>query len=157
MAERTPKLMKQEWWPQPHKLNGGFSFELDDATIDTTILPFAFYDEGLGTPSALETHPENAAFAIVGDQANCFVNSTINVINAEVRFTLTSKFMDDNLTAIRFSTMLIHMAFINDYTAIDELTTFEIQDVLHMQTESTDRQGGPLYVAGTDLAEKSTA
>jgi len=154
MGERVPILMKKQWFPQPHRLNGSFSFEFDDNTLDATILPIAFYDEGLGAPSSIETHPENAAFAIINDQANCFVNSSINVVNAECRFSLTSKFIDDNLTQVRFATMPIHMAFINDYTAIDELTSLEVQDILMMQTESTDRQGGPLYVAATDLPEK---
>ncbi len=146
--------MKQEWYPQPHFLDGSFSFELDDGTLDSTIVPVAFYDEGLGSPSALETHPENAAFAVVQDQANCFVNSTINVVNAEFRFSINSNFLDDNLTVVRFATMPIHMAFINDYTAIDELSSLEVQDLLEMQTESSDRQGGPLYVAAKDMAEK---
>ncbi len=53
--------------------------------------------------------------------------------------------------------MPIHMAFIDDYTAIDELSTLEVQDVLEMQTESTDNQGGPLYVAAKDLPEGTAA
>jgi len=153
--EKAPKLMRQTWWPQPHRIDGGVTFEMDNDGIDTTIVPFAFYDEGLGAPSAIETHPENAAFSIVNDQANCFVNSRINVMLAELRFSLTSKFFDDNLSGIRFATMPIFMAFINDYTAIDELSSLEIQDILEMQTESTDNQGGPLYVAATDLPMKS--
>jgi len=152
--ERTPRLMRTEHYPQPHDIRGGVTFELDNGVIDSTIIPFAFYDEGLGAPSAVETHPENAAFAVVDKQANCFVNSRINMIHAELRFSLTSKFFDDNLSGIRFATMPIFMAFINDYTAIDELSALEIQDVLEMQTETTTNQGGPLYVAGTDLPEK---
>ncbi len=154
--DKAPKFMKQKWWPQPHRLTGEITFELDDATFDSTIIPFAFYDEGLGAPSALETNPENAAFAIVGDQANCFVGSRINTIFAELRFSLTSKFFDDNLQGVRFATMPIFMAFINDYTAIDELSSLEVQDILMMQTESTDRQGGPLYVAAKDMVERTT-
>ncbi len=153
--ERSPQFKKQKWWPQPHDIDGSCSFEVDNGSIDTTIVPIAFYDEGLGAPSAIETNPENAAFAIVADQANCFVGSRINMIMAEFRWSLTSKFFDDNLPGIRFATMPIFMAFINDYTAIDELTSLEIQDVLEMQTESTDRQGGPLYVAAADMVEKT--
>ncbi len=149
--------MKQKWWPQPHRLTAGVTFELDSATLDSTIIPIAFYDEGLGAPSLIETNPEHANFAIVGDQANCFVGSRVNTYYAEFRFSLTSKFFDDNLSGIRFATMPIFMAFQNDYTAIDELSSLEVQDVLMMQTESTDRQGGPLYVAGTDLPEKVAA
>ncbi len=154
MAERVPILRKKQWFPQPHRVSGSFAFEFDDSGLDATILPIAFYDEGLGAPSSIETHPENASFAIVNDQANCFVNSSINVVFAQLRFSLTSKFHDDNLTQLRFATMPIHMAFINDYTAIDELSSLEVQDILMMQTESTDRQGGPLFVATKDLPEK---
>ncbi len=153
MAERIPKLMKQTWFPQPHRIQGACTFELDDATIDSTIVPIAFYDEGLAAPSARETNPENAAFAIVVDEANCFVGSRINMIIAEFTFRLTSKFFDDNLSGIRFATMPIFMAFKQDYEAVDELTSIEVQDVLEMQMETTTNQGGPLYVAGTDVAE----
>ncbi len=154
MTEKVPKMMMQHWYPQPHLINGSFSFELDNATLDSTIVPIAFYDEGLGAPSSKETHPEHTSFAVVQDEANCFVDSRINMILAEFRISLSSKFADDNLQSIRFATMPIFMSFINDYTAIDELSSLEIQDVLNMQTEATDRQGGPLYVAATDLPEK---
>ncbi len=155
MAEKTPRMSRLEVYPQPHNLEGSCSFEFDDATLDSTIVPIAFYDEGLGAPTAQETHPENAAFAVVGDAANCFPNSTINVINAQFTFSLNSNFLDDNLMILKFATMPIHMAFINDYTAIDELSSLEVQDVLNMQTESTDRQGFPLFVAAKDLPEKT--
>ncbi len=147
-------MRKQRWYPQPHRITAGITFELDDGAIDSTTIPIAFYDEGLGAPSARETNPRHASFAIVNDECNCFVGSNINLIAAEFRFSLTSKFFDDNLSGIRIGTMPIFMAFQNDYTAIDELSQLEIQDVLMMQTESTDRQGGPLYVATTDMAEK---
>ncbi len=83
MAEKIPKFMKQKWFPQPHDISGSCTFEVDDETLNSTIVPIAFYDEGLGAPSSLETHPENAAFAVVADQANCFVGSRINIINAQ--------------------------------------------------------------------------
>ncbi len=151
MALRVKQFTKVEMYAQPHDIRRGFAFELDDATLDATIVPFAFYDEGMGAPTALETHPENAAFAVIANQANCFINSRINLVLANIRVALTSKALDENLPAVRIGIMPIHMAFIDDYTAIDELSTLEVQDVLEMQTESTDNQGGPLYVAATDL------
>ncbi len=157
MALRVKQFTKVEMYAQPHQIGRQFAFELDDATLDSTIVPFAFYDEGMGAPTALETHPENAAFVVVAHQANCFINSRINLVLANLRFALTSKAIDDNLPAIRMAFMPIHMAFIDDYTAIDELSTLEVQDVLEMQTESTDNQGGPLYVAATDLPEPTAS
>ncbi len=147
-------LMKSTWYPQPHQITGGVAMELDDETINTTIVPIAFYDEGLGTPTAKETNPRNAAFAVINDEANCFVDSRINNIIAEFRISITSAVLDHNIPAIRFAMMPIFMAFKENYTAIDELSSLEIQDVLELQTESTDRQGGPLFVATTDLPEK---
>ncbi len=157
MPLRTQKkLMKTTWYPQPHDIRGGCSFELDNTTLDNTIVPFCFYDEGLGTPSARETNPRNAAFAVVNDEANCFVDSRVNNIFAEFRFSMAKQALIDNIPNIRFATMPIWMAFKENYTAIDELSTFEIQDILELQTESTDRQGFPLFVAATDLPEISS-
>ncbi len=155
MAEQIPKFMRQTWYPQPHNILGGCTFEVDNLTLDSTIVPIAFYDEGLGAPSANETHPENAAFAVIANQANCFVGSRINIITAQFEFSLTSKALDDNITAIKFATMPIFMAFKQDYEAIDELSSIEIQDTIEMQTETTTNQGGPLYVAATDLPEST--
>lgn len=141
--------MRTKWWPQPHSRRVALMFELDNAVIDSTILPIAFYDEGLGTPSALETNPENAAFAISTDP-NCFVGSRVNLVTAKLRFALTSKAIDDNIPSIRMAFMPLNLSFLEDYTAVDELTSIDVKDVLELQTESTDRQGGALY-AGTDI------
>ncbi len=156
MPFQHSRLMKTKWYPQPHNISGSISFEFDDATIDSTIVPIAFYDEGLGAPSANETNPEHAGFAIVADQANCFVGSKINNIFAEFRISVTKDFIEDNIAALRLALMPIHCAFLEDYTATDELSTATVASVLELQTETTDRQGGPLYVAATDMPEKIT-
>ncbi len=157
-SRRAPKklLMKNTWYPQPHDSRGAISFELDNATLDSTIIPFCFYDEGMGDPTARETNPRNAAFAVVISECNCFVNSRINQMFAEFRFSMSTFALDDNIPAIRFAYMPIYMAFQENYTAIDELSQLEIQDILELQTETSDRQGGPLYVAATDILEKAS-
>ncbi len=151
MVIKQSRLMRTEWWPQPHRREISMYFELDDQAIDATIVPIIMYDEGLGTPSDRETHPENAAFAVFADP-NCYINSRVDNMFCELTFSLTSKAIDDNIPAISVSFMPIHTAFKEDYIAIDELSSFEVQDILELQTEATDRQGFPLY-AGTDLPE----
>ena len=42
------------------------------------------------------------------------------------------------------------MSFEENYTAKDEVSTSEIEDILKMQHETTDRQGYPLWT-GTKL------
>ncbi len=154
MAGKT-MLMKTRWYPNPHQLEHSFGIALEAETQNHTIYPFAFYDEGLGTPSALETNPENAAF-VESSSPNCFPDSRINIVLAKITFSLTKIALEtDKLHAVKAQFMPIHMAFIDDYTAIDELSQLEIQDVLEMTTESTDRQGFPLW-STTDMPQKFT-
>ncbi len=150
--KRNRRMTKMETYANPHVLLHSMFFELDNAAIDTTIYPLMNYDEGRGAPSALETNPQNASF-VVDTSPNCFINSRVDKITSSLKFSLTSKAIDDNIPAIQVSFMLIKMAFKEGYIAIDELTSEEVQDVLELQTESTDRQGFPLY-NGTKIVEK---
>ncbi len=54
MTLRVKQFTKVEMYAQPHDIRWEVAFELDDATLDSTIIPIAFYDEGMGTPTALE-------------------------------------------------------------------------------------------------------
>ncbi len=145
------KLMRTEWYPQPHEMKHGWFYELDNALIDSTMYPIIMYDEGLGTPSDQETHPENAAFAVV-NRPNCFVNSRINDIKGQLKLYLTSKAIDDNIPSIRCAFDVIKMSFLENYDAKDELSGSTIKSELELQTESTDRQGYPLF-NGTKMPE----
>ncbi len=148
-------LMRTTWYPSPHNMEIAVGFNIESAVKHDTNFPVCFYDEGLGTPSALETHPENAAFA---EQANgnCFPDSRINNIFTSVEFHLTKGLLEtDKVHALKCYYMPIFLSFKEDYIAIDELSSSETQDILKMQTEATDRQGFPLY-NNNKLAEKFT-
>ncbi len=140
------RLMPTKWFPEPHAMDSRWSFAMESATNNyATIFPLCSYDEGLGAPSALETNPENAAFATVF-RPNVYPDSTVQNIFTEVKINMTKGALEtDKLHAIRFMIMPIHMAFKEDYIAIDALSSEETQDILEMQTESTDQQGFPLY------------
>ncbi len=138
------KLMRTKWYPNPHATNHAWSYNLTGANVDTTIYPILMYDEGLGTPSARKTNPENSAFA-TSSYPNCFVDSRVDSVFCQLRMSMSSKCLDDNITAIRFAYMPIHIAFKESYDATDETTGFDIKSILELQHESTDRQGFPLY------------
>ncbi len=140
-------------YPQPHNPSMAFAFELDDATIDSTIIPILMYDEAQGNPEDLEVNPRNAAFAVT-TKPNCYVNSRVDSINAMLKFALATQVLDDNITAVRIAYMVIKISF-DDAIAIDELSSTEVQDVLEIQRESTDRQTFPLYT-GAKILEKYT-
>ncbi len=145
------KLMKTKWYPQPHRNNLRFKLSAQVANKQATIVPLCFYDEGLGSPSDQETNPRNAAFATV-NRLNCFVESRIDLILGRITLSLTKAALEtDKVTALSVGYMPIFVSF-DDYTAIDELSSSEIQDILELQFETTDNQGYPLY-AGTKLTE----
>ncbi len=152
MPSVRKRMGKVEMWPRPHDMTGSVSFELDDSLIDTTILPICHYDEGKGAPDSYNSHPEHASY-VVAAESNCFVDSRINQIFCRLTASLTSKFIDDNLTAIRIGIMPIFLAFKEDYDATDELSGATVKSVLGMEYETTDRQGRPIYNA-SKMAEK---
>ncbi len=149
------KLMKTKWFPQVHR--GQMSFYLSGftSTKNWTILPVAFYDEGMGTPSDTETNPENGAFAPTTG-ANCFVGSRIDVVFCKITFSLSKQSLETNkVTALRGYYMIYSSAFLEDYDAVDEVSSATVKSVTEMQHESTDRQAYPLFTgSGNKLAEK---
>ncbi len=141
-------LMKTKWYPRPHDDSMSFAFGLESAIVNqTTIVPIVMYDEGLGTPSAYEANPEHASFVEAGEP-NCFPDSRVNLINAVVQLNLNKNAGagGDNLDAVKMAFMPIFGAFLEDYRAIDELSSLETQDIIEMDTtDSTDRQAYPLW------------
>ncbi len=147
------KLMKERWYPQVHRGQMSLLLSAFTATKNYTILPISFYDEGMGVPSTIETNPEHADFAPTSG-ANCFPDSRIDVVFAQITFTMSKKALEtDKITALKCYYMIYGMAFLDDYDAFDEKTSTKIEAITEMQTESTDRQAYPLF-AGTKLTEK---
>ncbi len=148
------KLMKTRWYPRPHDMENGWFHRLEPGNNSmATIYPMVMYDEGLGDPASYNAHREHASFVVAGEP-NCYPESRVDLITAKLELSLTKPALrTDNLVAVKCAYMPIFMSFKEDYIAIDELTSVETQDLIEMQTESTDRQGYPLY-NGTKMPEK---
>jgi len=141
------KLMKSKWYPRPHSMKHRWGHSLDTAAVnDFTIYPIAMYDEGLGAPSTYEANPEHASF-VEAAEPNCFPESRIDNIFCQLTLNMGKPCITDSIRAVKVCYMPIFTAFPTDYTAIDNLSTLEIQDILELQMETTDRQGFPLYNA----------
>ncbi len=140
------KMEKQIWFPRPHAEQVSWTHSLESAVVNqAVIMPILMYDEGQGAPSSYKANPENAAFALaVGP--NCFPESKVDRIFSQLRISLTKGAIEtDKIVALRFGIMPIMMAFLENYTAKDEKSTLAVEDIIEMQTESTDRQGYPLW------------
>ncbi len=148
------KLMKTKWYPRPHNWDFSYGHGLEVGN-PTTMWPIIMNDDAMSTPSAYEANPEHASFVEAGEP-NCFPDSEIDRIFVEVTFSLTKGALEtDSLHLVRCAIMKIATAFKEDLTAIDELSSNEVQDILELTSESTDRQAYPLW-NGTDMAEKFT-
>lgn len=147
------RLSKVKEYPRPHDMKHAWQHGMERGSDDTTIYPLMMYDEGLGAPSAYEAHPEHASF-VTTDAPNVFPESRTEKIFSKFEFSMTKGALEtDKVHAMKFAVMVVKLAFIKDYTAIDELSSLETQDIVEYQTESTDRQGYPLYI-GTKMVEK---
>ncbi len=150
------RLMKTAWYPRPHNMRHSWAYSLESGVDNFgTIYPISMYDEGLGNPSAYEANPENAAF-VVSAGPNCYPESRIENIIAQFNISLAKGAITENVPAVRIGYMPIFMSFKEPYIAIDELSSAEVQDILELQTESTDRQGFPLY-NNVDMRTKYTS
>ncbi len=145
------RMTKNRVYPRPHLQNVIWGHGLETGVVNQfTIFPIIMHDEGLGDPTAYEANPENAAFA-VSEEPNCYPDSKIDSVFMQLEFNLTKAALEtDKISALKICYMPIFMNFKDDYIAIDELSTLEIQDVLELQTESADRQGYPLF-NGVDM------
>ncbi len=145
MPSRT-MLMKTKWYPRPHQVTGWWGHGMESGVNNyATIMPMVMYDEAQGDPASYNAHPEHASFAEYAGP-NCYPESRINNIIAEMTVWLTKAALEtDKVHTVRGSYMPIFGAFLEDWTAIDELSSVEVRDALEIQTESTDRQAFPLF------------
>lgn len=150
------KLMKDKWFPLPHNTQHSWAHGLETgAANQSTIYPLVMYDEGLGSPSGRDTNPEHASFTEVS-YPNVHVDSRVNSVFAVLELSLTKEALEtDKLTAMRVGVMPIFTSFLENLTAKDEKSTMEIEDVLELQHEDTDRQCYPLF-NGIKMTEKFT-
>jgi len=149
------RMSKVKVFPRPHNMIHSLAHDLDSVIVNQWgIYPLIMYDEGLGAPSGYKANTENAAF-VDANEPNCFPESKIDNIFCRLEMSLAKKALTDNITGLKMAFMPIMLAFKEDYTPADELTGVKIQDILEMTTESTDRQGYPLWNT-VDFGQKFT-
>ncbi len=141
-----PTMSKVPEWPRPHNYSGSIGFGLDSAVVNrATIVPIISYDEGLGVINSYKSCPQNAGFAEY-EGGKCYPTSRINNINAQFTFSMSKEAIQtDKVPIFRFYTMTIHTAFNEGAQALDEKSTLDLNEILELQSETTDRQTFPLY------------
>lgn len=144
------RMSKVREFPRHHDTKLNFTLSCVIGGKQATIIPLTHYDEATAA-STIFANPEHASFAEYAG-SNVFPESKIFSIECRLKFSLTKAcWVTDQIEQLRFMVMPIVMSFKDNYTAIDNLSSLEVQDVLELQFETTDKQGGALY-SGTKLA-----
>ncbi len=150
----TMHMTKVPEWPRPHEWQYNFAIPIEatSSTPFATMCPIITYDEGLGAMSAYESNPTNAAFVEAGTD-HCFPTSKVNRVFSELKVQMSKVMLEtDKVHAVRFATSEIHVAFDEGSQAKDEVSTLDLNEIMELQTESTDRQTFPIYNT-TDLKD----
>ncbi len=148
------RMMKVPEYPRPHDWQYNFAIPMEQTASQpfATICPIITYDEGLGAMSAYESNPSNAAFVEAATD-HCFPTSKVNRVFAELKVQMSKIMLEtDKVHAVRFATAEIHTSFMDGELALDEVSTLDLNEILELQNEQTDRQTFPLYNA-TDLKD----
>lgn len=154
MAKNPPRGYFSQEWPRPHNIGGNFSLNLEDETKNSTIIPIFLGDQAYVDPQNVDTNPKNANFG-VGIQTNMYPDSIIPKINFSFSARMTKGAIEtDALRSIVFHWMPIYTAFLDSLEAEDEVTTDQVEDIIEMNHETTDKQAYPLW-SGIDLSEAS--
>lgn len=145
------KVRGTTWYPQPHDLKYMHTQTLESATHKNAIdIPLICYDEGKGAPSSNFTNAKNVGAFGETNNPHCYPDSSIGQFKCGITFQFGRLASNSNLPSYKYGVQVIAMAFVEDYTAKDEVTGLEIEDIMEMQHETTNRVGYPLF-NGTDV------
>jgi len=142
------RMTKVPEYPRPHNWFYNFSLPVEyAASRNSTMCPIITYDEGLGAMSAYKSNPTNASFVEAATD-HCFPTSKVENIYCQISVNMNKVMLEtDKVHAIRFATATIHTSFMDGELALDEVSTLDLNEILELQNEQTDRQTFPLYNA----------
>lgn len=145
--------VKQKIFPLKHTNEIKFFLNADSGqtTKGGTMVPILMQDEGRGDPNSIYTNPESASFSEY-QGPNTFPDSKVYFAKANVELALNkSVYSTDNVNTLKIIVFPIMTSFLENLTAKDEVSTLEVEDILELQHETTDRQAYPLW-NGTKLS-----
>lgn len=145
------QLVKKKIWPRVHWNEMKFVLNADSTTVkNSTAIHAVMQDEGLGDPNAVYTNPESASF-VAYQGPNCFPDSRVNSARINLEIGVAKQlYVTDNQETLKIAVIPYYTAFLENLTATNEVTAEEVEDILELQHETTDRQCYPLW-NGTKL------
>ncbi len=137
------KIRGTTWYPQIHdtKIQWQMEIRRTGDNLHSTNIPLITYDEAFIPPN-IKTNPQNASFAEVG-HSHCAPESEISNFNSTLK--IIKQDGTNKLKTMVVGVQVVSLAFLEDLTPKDEISTLDIQDILELLYETTDRQTYGLY------------
>ncbi len=140
-----PRGYKAMEYPLPHDFTTSFNLSPETGTINSTIIPILRATETINDADGIEVNPSHANFA---EETGTIIqpDSIVPRINIHMNAQM-SHTMDElsNIRYIKFNWMPIYMAFQDMYTAIDNETDIEVEDILELIRTTSSKSATALY------------
>ncbi len=140
-----PKGYDAMEYPLPHNFDYQFGLSPEVATKNSTIIPLITAREDCNAADTVEVNPSNSTFA---EETGATVQP--DSIIPKMNIAMTAQFNSvldetDKIRYLKFHWMPLYLAFADMYTAIDNETDVEVEDILELIHIGASKHGGPLY------------
>ncbi len=147
MRKFPPPGYRNDDHPLQHESGWHGSLNAEDETKNSTILTLFHMTEAAAAPENVEVNPTNTNFATDGGVA-CHRGSIIDNVKFHLKIAMTKNAIEtDKLRVLKVKWFPIYISFLDNLTAEDEKLTTEVEDLLHLQHDTTNKDTYPLYTA----------
>ncbi len=140
-----PKGYNSMEYPLPHNFNYSFALSPETATKNSTMIPLLRSNEALTAPDNIEVNPSHPQFA---EETGSFIqpDSIVPKMNIHMDANMDKGLTEvDKIRFLKFNWMPVYFAFEDMYTAIDNKTDTEVEDIIPMIRTASTKQATPLY------------
>jgi len=142
---RPPKGYRQTEYPLPHSFGQKFVLEAEDETKNSTYVTLFRATESAVDVENIEVNPRHASFAQDGGTA-IHMGSIVPKVNLTIHASMTKLAIEtDKMRSIRFTWMPVYISFLNTLEAEDDKTGVQVEDILELVHDVTNKDTTPLF------------
>lgn len=154
MAERPPPGYEQRDKPLPHDFYYKFGLSANAIVSDNTMCTLLRTSTDAVSPSTIEVHTRNAAFAKDAGPLIC-ADSIVQMMSVSMSISASyGAVVTDKLQAWKNYWYMLNSSWEDSWTPADELTTTTTAQLLRVISDTTLEDVRPNYT-GTDLLQES--
>ncbi len=139
-----PRGYRAEEYPLPHKFSYEFPISVQDETENSTICTILRASEAATGVEAIEVNPQHTNFA---EETGTTIHkgSIVPRINVTMHAELSIAAVAAGVKFLKLNWMPIYTSFVDNLEADDVLTAIEIEDVLELAHDLTNKDVNPLF------------